>query len=53
MVRWLIKADGMLVGTEYDSEKKAWRKARQYEAECADQDTPCYPLMTVESEEIE
>lgn len=53
MVRWLIKADGKLVCTEYDSEKKAWRKARRYEAECADQEIPYYPLMTVESEEIE
>lgn len=53
MVRWLIKADGKVVGTEYNSEKKAWKKANQYASECETQDEPYYPLMTVECEETE
>ena len=51
--RWLILADGVVVGVEYSSEIKAWRKARVYEYECSQQDEPYFPKMTVEREEID
>lgn len=53
MVRWLIKADGCVVDVEYNSVKKAWKKADQYAAHCANQDDPWFPEMTLESEVIE
>ena len=53
MTRWLIKADGVVVDVEYNSVKKAWRKANRYAAECAEQDEPFYPEMTLEIEVIE
>ena len=51
--RWLIKANGLHVDTEYESEKKAWRKAHIYADSCINQDVPFYPTMTVECEEID
>ena len=51
-VRWTIKADGMIVGHEYNSEGKAWSWAYSYADHCANQDIPYFPKMTVEKETI-
>ena len=51
--RWLILADGVVVGVEYSSEFKARRKANLYAYECEQQDEPYFPKMTVEREEID
>ena len=47
MVRWLIKADEKVVAVDYSSAEKARRKAQQYAEECANQDEPWFPKMTV------
>lgn len=52
-VRWVIKADGVIVGYEYSSERKARERAIQYAMECEEQDDPWFPKMTVEEERIE
>lgn len=49
-VRWVIKADGQVVDIVYTSERKAWILASRYEEECAYQDDPFSPHMTVEEE---
>lgn len=51
-VRWAIKADGVIVGYEYSSERKAWHKANLYAYECQEQDDPWSPKMTVDEERI-
>ena len=51
--RWLICADGKVVGTDYTCEKSAWRKAGLYAYECTNQDEPYCPVMSVQREEIE
>lgn len=51
--RWLILADGVVVGVEYSSELKARRKAILYAYECEYQDEPYFPKMTVKREEID
>ena len=51
--RWLILADGVVVGVEYNNERKAWYKANIYAYECEQQDEPYFPKMTVEREEID
>ena len=51
--RWLILANGHVVGTEYRSEGKAWRQAWEYAEHVANQDIPSFPHMSVIAEEIE
>lgn len=53
MVRWVIKADGRFVDAVYTSEKAARKKALEYEQHCNHQDTPVFPVMTIEEERLE
>ncbi len=53
LTRWLIKADGSLVGVEYGSESKAVKRANMYAMHCMNQDDPYYPTMTVEEDTTE
>ena len=48
-VRWLVKANGEVVGVEH-SEEKAKRRAQIYYYRCCQQDEPCDPEMTIEKE---
>ena len=52
MTRYLVKANGIVID-HAETEKKAWRKARNYEYECSNQDEPCFPKMSVEYEVID
>jgi len=51
VTRWVIKADGKVVGYEY-SLKKANRFAGDYAEKVHWQDDPWFPKMTVEKETI-
>lgn len=51
MKRWVVKADGIIIGHAM-SEKRALDMKFKYEYECINQDVPHSPKMEIITEEI-
>ena len=52
MKRWIVKADGCHVWTEYGSKEKAERWACHYQDSCLNQDEPFCPNVEIIEEAI-